>query len=370
MSAARVQSRQAGGRGAQELVAGGVADAVVDGLEAVEVDEEHAQLGLAAGRHVERVLEAVEEERAVGQPGQRVVEGLLHGLDGARVGQREARVLGEGVEHAELGVVEAAPDAIATSAPARAPLMWTEAASAPSALGVLAVRAAAVATMASSVSERSPPAVVAATIGRSGSSGSSRTSATGQPPSRPLAPDVIAAEHLGQRLAVRDRALDVEQDLEQAVALAQRGEQRQALARLALALGAQRALGLQRGDAAQREPEHARHAQQQVALVGAERRRRGARRAGARAGRRPSRRWPRGSVPSPGSSSVSPPSARPHQLSRRGAAAPKPVAATRASPTTTAPTSASNCSAASSAAAAVAPSARSCALTAVRNSTS
>ena len=82
--------------------------AVVDGLEAVEVDEEHAQLGLAAGRHVERVLQAVEEERAVGQPGERVVEGLLHGLDGARVGQREARVLGEGVEHAELGVVEAA----------------------------------------------------------------------------------------------------------------------------------------------------------------------------------------------------------------------------------------------------------------------
>ena len=44
---------QAGGRGAQQLVAGGVADAVVDGLEAVEVDEEHAQLGLAADRDVE-----------------------------------------------------------------------------------------------------------------------------------------------------------------------------------------------------------------------------------------------------------------------------------------------------------------------------
>ena len=54
------------------------------------------------------MLEAVEEQRAVGQPGEGVVEGLLHGLDGARVGEREARVLGEGVEHAELGVVEAA----------------------------------------------------------------------------------------------------------------------------------------------------------------------------------------------------------------------------------------------------------------------
>jgi hypothetical protein len=100
--------REALGGGAQELVAGGVPDAVVDGLEAVEIDEEHAQLGLTAGRNVERVLQAVEEERAVGQPGEGVVEGLLHGLDGARVGQREARVLGEGVEHPELGVVEAA----------------------------------------------------------------------------------------------------------------------------------------------------------------------------------------------------------------------------------------------------------------------
>ena len=54
------------------------------------------------------------------------------------------------------------------------------------------------------------------------------------------------------------------------MALAQRGEQREALARPALALGAQRAFGLQGGDAAQGEPEHARHAHQQVALVGAE----------------------------------------------------------------------------------------------------
>ena len=69
---------------------------------------------------------------------------------------------------------------------------------------------------------------------------------------------------------MRDRALDLEQDLEQAVAFAQRGEQREALARPALALGAQRAFGLQRGDAAQSEPEDARHAQQQVALVSGE----------------------------------------------------------------------------------------------------
>ena len=40
---------------------------------------------------------AVEEEGAVGQPGERVVERLVDGvLDRARVVQREARVLGEG----------------------------------------------------------------------------------------------------------------------------------------------------------------------------------------------------------------------------------------------------------------------------------
>ena len=98
--------RQAGGDGAQQVVAGGVADAVVDRLEAVEVDEEHAEVGLAPGRHVERVLQAVQEERAVGQPGEGVVEGLLHRLHRARIAEGEARVLGEGVEHAELGVVE------------------------------------------------------------------------------------------------------------------------------------------------------------------------------------------------------------------------------------------------------------------------
>ena len=56
------------------------------------------------------------------------------------------------------------------------------------------------------------------------------------------------------------------------MALAQRGQQAEALARPALALGAQRALGLQGRDATQRKAEHARHAQQQIALVGVERR--------------------------------------------------------------------------------------------------
>ena len=79
-------------------------------------------------------------------------------------------------------------------------------------------------------------------------------------------------EHVGQGLAVRDRALDLEQDLEQPVALAQRPA---AGARA----GAPRPVAGR--DAAQGEPEHAGHADQQLALVGAEGVRAGRRRAGA-----------------------------------------------------------------------------------------
>ena len=50
---------------------------VVDGLEAIEVDEEHAGwlAGSAADR--ERLVHAVEKERLVGQTGEIVVERLL-----------------------------------------------------------------------------------------------------------------------------------------------------------------------------------------------------------------------------------------------------------------------------------------------------
>ena len=140
------------------------------------------------------------------------------------------------------------------------------------------------------------------------------------------------------------------------MALAQRGQQSQALARPALALGAQRALGLQGGHAAQGEPEHARHPQQQAALLGVQRR------VEARDEQAP------GPVAVPaGARQVTAAQAgelealdaivHPQELGVRAQCAPKPVAAARTSPITTAPISASNCSAASPAAAAVAPSA-------------
>ena len=58
----------------QHLVAARVPEAVVDGLEAVEVEEEHGQRRVLALLAADRVVEPVEEQHAVRQPGQRVVE--------------------------------------------------------------------------------------------------------------------------------------------------------------------------------------------------------------------------------------------------------------------------------------------------------
>ena len=55
--------------GLQQLVAGLVAERVVDDLEAVEVEEQHGGAGprAAAARAPQRLLEPVEEQRAVRQ---------------------------------------------------------------------------------------------------------------------------------------------------------------------------------------------------------------------------------------------------------------------------------------------------------------
>ncbi len=58
----------------EQGVPGDVAEAVVDRLEVVEVEEENSGV---ARTHDERVLDAIREERPVGEPGQRVVEGLV-----------------------------------------------------------------------------------------------------------------------------------------------------------------------------------------------------------------------------------------------------------------------------------------------------
>ena len=82
----------------QELVAGGVAEAVVDRLEVVEVEEQQGDVVPAAPRTLERVLDAVQQQRAVRQPGERVVECLVRELV---------------LEHAALGhVVRGQHDAV------------------------------------------------------------------------------------------------------------------------------------------------------------------------------------------------------------------------------------------------------------------
>ena len=62
---------------AQHLVADVVAQAVIDALEAVEVDEEHCDQAAAADRSGERLLQSVKQQGAVGQAGEQVVGGFV-----------------------------------------------------------------------------------------------------------------------------------------------------------------------------------------------------------------------------------------------------------------------------------------------------
>ena len=90
------------GRGHQQLVAGGVAEAVVDVLEVVQVDEQHGQVGLVGTG--QGVLDPLGEQGPVGQAGQAVVERLVDelGLQLLAVGDVA------GVQHqpADVGVLE------------------------------------------------------------------------------------------------------------------------------------------------------------------------------------------------------------------------------------------------------------------------
>src|SRR5436190_23393484 len=60
------------GHGGQQLVAGGVAELVVDDLEPVQVDEEERELGLVADGELQRMPEPVVQEAPVGKPRERV----------------------------------------------------------------------------------------------------------------------------------------------------------------------------------------------------------------------------------------------------------------------------------------------------------
>ncbi len=85
-----MRALDARGHLAEDLVAGAVAEAVVDALEAVDVEEVDGR-GVAAAAAIDRVREPVTEEGAVGQPGERVVErqALELGLHALAVGHVE-----------------------------------------------------------------------------------------------------------------------------------------------------------------------------------------------------------------------------------------------------------------------------------------
>ncbi len=67
------------GDGGEQLVAGRVPEAVVDELELVEVEEEHGDRDPATGRHRQGVLQAVEEEAAVRESGEGIVQRFMLG---------------------------------------------------------------------------------------------------------------------------------------------------------------------------------------------------------------------------------------------------------------------------------------------------
>ena len=77
VSVGRTAPRMRCGDLLQDGVAGGVSEAVVDRLEVVEVDEDHAHRRLLARRPGERVLDAVGEQRPVGEAGDGIVERLV-----------------------------------------------------------------------------------------------------------------------------------------------------------------------------------------------------------------------------------------------------------------------------------------------------
>ena len=62
--------------GPQQRVAGQVTQRVVDRLEVVQVEEEHGRLAARAPAD-ERVLDAIGEQRPVGEPGERIVKRLM-----------------------------------------------------------------------------------------------------------------------------------------------------------------------------------------------------------------------------------------------------------------------------------------------------
>ena len=88
----------------QDPVAGGVAEAVVDGLEVVEVDEQHSHPDAVAEGPRDRVADALVEQRPVGEVGDRIVEGLVGELLLERLALRDVAAVQD--DPTDRGVAE------------------------------------------------------------------------------------------------------------------------------------------------------------------------------------------------------------------------------------------------------------------------
>ena len=80
----------------QEFVAGGVAETVVDDLEAIDVEEEHREFEVPAARlRVIRSLDAIHEQQPVRQAGQRIGAARRHLRADPRLRDGEVDRLGD-----------------------------------------------------------------------------------------------------------------------------------------------------------------------------------------------------------------------------------------------------------------------------------
>src|SRR5207302_1884837 len=92
---------------AEDLVAGQVAEAIVDLLEPVEVEHEDGRVGQAAPRLLHGKGKAVAEQQLVGRTGERIVERLVADLvDERRIVERRCRQGGDRVEQGGVLRVE------------------------------------------------------------------------------------------------------------------------------------------------------------------------------------------------------------------------------------------------------------------------
>ena len=112
---------EAVGEYGEQEVTGGMSHRIVDLLEAVDVEEQHGERRPGPARAVERDGEAVAEQGAVGQRGERIVQGLMGELDlgalaldrvadGAHQQRRvelglEQVVLGAGLDRGQAGLL-------------------------------------------------------------------------------------------------------------------------------------------------------------------------------------------------------------------------------------------------------------------------